>query len=63
MRSTGGRAEPSACRSCCARCSVWDAPRLISPDALAAAPYAYAAVAPPGGLVFTAGACPLDATV
>jgi enamine deaminase RidA (YjgF/YER057c/UK114 family) len=23
-------------------------------------PYAYAAVAPPGGLVFTAGACPLD---
>ncbi|MGN0065405.1 MAG: RidA family protein [Nocardioides sp.] len=24
-------------------------------------PYAYAAVAPPGSLVFTAGACPLDA--
>ena len=24
-------------------------------------PYAYAAVAPPGGLLFTAGACPLDA--
>ncbi len=24
-------------------------------------PYAYAAVAPPGALVFTAGACPLDA--
>ena len=24
------------------------------------APYAYAAVAPPGSLVFTAGACPLD---
>jgi enamine deaminase RidA (YjgF/YER057c/UK114 family) len=23
-------------------------------------PYAYAAIAPPGGLVFTAGACPLD---
>jgi enamine deaminase RidA (YjgF/YER057c/UK114 family) len=23
-------------------------------------PYAYAAVAPPGGLVFTAGACPID---
>ena len=23
-------------------------------------PYAYASVAPPGGLVFTAGACPLD---
>ena len=23
-------------------------------------PYAYAAVAPPGALVFTAGACPLD---
>jgi enamine deaminase RidA (YjgF/YER057c/UK114 family) len=24
------------------------------------APYAYAAVAPPGGLIFTAGACPID---
>jgi len=24
------------------------------------APYAYAAVAPPGSLVFTAGACPID---
>jgi enamine deaminase RidA (YjgF/YER057c/UK114 family) len=24
------------------------------------APYAYAAIAPPGGLVFAAGACPLD---
>jgi enamine deaminase RidA (YjgF/YER057c/UK114 family) len=35
--------------------------RLISPDGLADAPYAYAAVTPPGGLVFTAGACPLDA--
>jgi enamine deaminase RidA (YjgF/YER057c/UK114 family) len=23
-------------------------------------PYAYAAVAPPGGLIFTAGACPID---
>ena len=23
-------------------------------------PYAYAAIAPPGGLVFAAGACPLD---
>lgn len=26
----------------------------------ASAPYAYAAVTPPGGLVFAAGACPLD---
>lgn len=26
------------------------------------APYAYAAVAPPGSLVFTAGACPIDET-
>ena len=25
-----------------------------------AVPYAYAAVAPPGGLIFTAGACPID---
>jgi enamine deaminase RidA (YjgF/YER057c/UK114 family) len=25
------------------------------------APYAYAAVAPPGSLIFTAGACPIDA--
>jgi enamine deaminase RidA (YjgF/YER057c/UK114 family) len=33
-----------------------------SPDLTDTAPYAYAAVAPPGaGLVFTAGACPLDA--
>ncbi len=24
------------------------------------APYAYAAIAPPGALIFTAGACPLD---
>ena len=24
------------------------------------APYAYASVAPPGGLIFTAGACPID---
>ncbi len=26
------------------------------------APYAYAAVAPPGSLIFTAGACPIDQT-
>jgi enamine deaminase RidA (YjgF/YER057c/UK114 family) len=26
------------------------------------APYAYAAVAPPGSLIFTAGACPIDDT-
>jgi len=26
------------------------------------APYAYASVAPPGSLVFTAGACPIDET-
>jgi enamine deaminase RidA (YjgF/YER057c/UK114 family) len=33
-----------------------------SPDLTDTAPYAYAAVAPPGArLVFTAGACPLDA--
>jgi len=33
-----------------------------SSDLTDKAPYAYAAVAPPGGrLVFTAGACPLDA--
>jgi enamine deaminase RidA (YjgF/YER057c/UK114 family) len=29
-------------------------------DLYPAAPYAYASVAPPGSLVFTAGACPLD---
>ena len=29
-------------------------------DLYAGAPYAYAAVAPPGSLVFTAGACPID---
>jgi len=35
---------------------------LVRPPALAGtAPYAYAAVADPGRMVFTAGACPLDA--
>jgi enamine deaminase RidA (YjgF/YER057c/UK114 family) len=35
-------------------------PELISPDGLfPEAPYAYVAVAPPGSLVFAAGACPL----
>ncbi len=34
---------------------------LIRSDSLyAGAPYAYASVAPPGSLIFTAGACPLD---
>ena len=34
---------------------------LIRSDSLyAGAPYAYAAVAQPGSLIFTAGACPLD---
>jgi len=31
-------------------------------DLYPGAPYAYASVAPPGGLVFTAGACPIDET-
>jgi enamine deaminase RidA (YjgF/YER057c/UK114 family) len=35
---------------------------LIRADGLyAGAPYAYAALAPPGSLIFTAGACPIDA--
>jgi enamine deaminase RidA (YjgF/YER057c/UK114 family) len=35
--------------------------RLIRSDQLyTAAPYAYASVAPPGSLIFTAGACPID---
>jgi enamine deaminase RidA (YjgF/YER057c/UK114 family) len=35
--------------------------RLVRTDRLAGdVPYAYASVAPPGALVFTAGACPLD---
>lgn len=34
---------------------------LVRTDRLAPAPYAYAAVTPPGSLVLTAGACPLDA--
>lgn len=35
--------------------------RLIRSDQLyPAAPYAYASVAPPGSLIFTAGACPID---
>ena len=37
--------------------------RLIRSSILAEAPYAYAAIAPPGSrLVFLAGACPLDST-
>ena len=37
-------------------------PKRVNPPALyAGTPYDYAAVAPEGGLVFTAGACPLDA--
>ena len=36
---------------------------LIRADGLyPGAPYAYAAVAPPGSIVFTAGACPIDET-
>jgi len=35
--------------------------RLVRSDQLyPAAPYAYASVAPPGSLIFTAGACPID---
>ena len=34
---------------------------LVRPAGLAAAPYAAAAVTDPGRMVFTAGACPLDA--
>jgi enamine deaminase RidA (YjgF/YER057c/UK114 family) len=35
--------------------------QLVRADRLAGGvPYAYASVAPPGALVFTAGACPLD---
>lgn len=34
--------------------------QLVRTDRLCAVPYAYASVAPPGSLVFTAGACPLD---
>ena len=35
--------------------------KLIRSDSLyTGAPYAYAAIAPPGALIFTAGACPLD---
>jgi enamine deaminase RidA (YjgF/YER057c/UK114 family) len=34
---------------------------LVRADRLSGdVPYAYAAIAPPGGLIFTAGACPLD---
>jgi enamine deaminase RidA (YjgF/YER057c/UK114 family) len=36
--------------------------RLINPDGLfEGVPYSYIAVAPDGGTVFTAGACPIDA--
>src|SRR3954471_1232957 len=44
------------------RMSLEPAIALIRPEQLTTkAPYAYAAVAGPGQLVFTAGACPLDA--
>jgi enamine deaminase RidA (YjgF/YER057c/UK114 family) len=34
---------------------------LVRSDVLySGAPYAYASVAPPGSLIFTAGACPID---
>ncbi|HET7856325.1 MAG TPA: Rid family hydrolase, partial [Gaiellaceae bacterium] len=37
-------------------------PERVRPEQLyQGVPYDYAAVAPAGGLVFTAGACPLDA--
>lgn len=37
-------------------------PRAVNPAGLyGGVPYQYAAVSPPGSLVFTAGACPLDA--
>jgi enamine deaminase RidA (YjgF/YER057c/UK114 family) len=36
-------------------------PEVVRPDGLAEAPYEYAAIAPDARLVFTAGACPLDA--
>jgi enamine deaminase RidA (YjgF/YER057c/UK114 family) len=37
-------------------------PRLVSaPGLYQGVPYAYAAIAPAGALVYTAGACPLDA--
>jgi enamine deaminase RidA (YjgF/YER057c/UK114 family) len=32
-----------------------------TPNLYPGVPYAYAAIAPPGGTVFTAGACPIDA--
>jgi enamine deaminase RidA (YjgF/YER057c/UK114 family) len=36
-------------------------PQLVrSADLYPGAPYAYASIAPPGGLIFTAGACPID---
>jgi enamine deaminase RidA (YjgF/YER057c/UK114 family) len=36
-------------------------PQIVSPEGLADAPYEYATIAPDARLVFTAGACPLDA--
>jgi enamine deaminase RidA (YjgF/YER057c/UK114 family) len=36
-------------------------PEVVRPEGLAEAPYEYATIAPDARLVFTAGACPLDA--
>jgi enamine deaminase RidA (YjgF/YER057c/UK114 family) len=35
--------------------------KIVRPEGLAETPYEYAAIAPEARLVFTAGACPLDA--
>jgi enamine deaminase RidA (YjgF/YER057c/UK114 family) len=55
--------QESGCRSHTLPGSIRAMPaQLIRADGLyPRAPYAYAAVAPAGSLVFTAGACPIDA--
>ncbi len=57
-----GRPPKPVCRAGLAAEKIQRMPaHLVRSDTLyAAAPYAYASVAPPGSLIFTAGACPID---
>src|SRR5580704_12782629 len=50
------------CRGCArpARIRRMPAHLIRADDLYQGAPYAYASIAPPGSLIFTAGACPID---
>ena len=56
-----GRFADASCGLKHACCVTTDAGSQFPPRLYRGVPYDYAAVAPPGTLLFTAGACPLDA--